>query len=544
MSVVTLSIKSDGQAIPVDIPVVAVDVRHALNRLSTCTLLLVDGDIAEQKFAISDGGLFKLGAEIEVLARYEDSTSGEKSLFKGLVVRHGIESNDNGSCLRVEMRDKALRMTRPRRSQVFVDAKDSDVFAKLAKAAGLQARVDATTTVHPSLVQVDCTDWDWLVTRAEAIGMVVATTGGGIRVTKPVLTGSPVLQATWGMDIMDMEFECDALGQDASVEALSWDIGSQKLSKTKGAAPPKPKQGRMDGADAAEALGFGASTLVHRAPLLAEEAKAWADATAARTQFGLLRGRLRVQGTGLVQLLDGVEIVGVAKAFQGEVLVTGVCHRIGDGDWTTDLQFGLDATPHHRRSDIVSAPAAGLLPPATGLQIGIVEAVAEDPLKEHRVKVKVPSLGESTVGLWARIAAPDAGNARGICFRPEPGDEVVLGFFNDDPRLPVVLGALFSSKNAPPAAVLDASDKNNLRGFVTRSGLTLALDDEKKQLSLQTPSGAKLLLDDDGEAIVLSDKHGNKITLDKDGITIASAKDFKVDASGNVVVKGSKIDLN
>jgi hypothetical protein len=58
------------------------------------------------------------------------------------------------------------------------------------------------------------------------------------------------------------------------------------------------------------------------------------------------------------------------------------------------------------------------------------------------------------------------------------------------------------------------------------------------------PSGAKLLMDDDGEAIVLSDKHGNKITLDKNGIALKSAKDLLLDASGNVTVKGAKIDLN
>ena len=121
---------------------------------------------------------------------------------------------------------------------------------------------------------------------------------------------------------------------------------------------------------------------------------------------------------------------------------------------------------------------------------------------------------------------------------------MVLGFFNDDPRQPVVLGALFGSKNTPPSAVHDGSDKNTLRGLVTRSGLTLALDDDKKQLSLQMPSGAKLLMDDDGEAIVLSDKHGNKITLDKNGIALKSAKDLLLDASGNVTVKGAKIDLN
>ncbi len=170
--------------------------------------------------------------------------------------------------------------------------------------------------------------------------------------------------------------------------------------------------------------------------------------------------------------------------------------------------------------------------------------MAEDPDKQHRIKVRLPVLGDGAEGLWARLATPEAGKGRGISFRPEPGDEVVLGFFNDDPRQPVVLGALFGSKNTPPDAVHDATDKNTLRGLVTRSGLTLALDDDKKQLSLQMPSGAKLLMDDDGEAIVLSDKHGNKITLDKNGIALKSAKDLLLDASGNVTVKGAKIDLN
>ena len=48
---------------------------------------------------------------------------------------------------------------------------------------------------------------------------------------------------------------------------------------------------------------------------------------------------------------------------------------------------------------------------------------------------------------------------------------------------------------------------------------------------------------DDAELVSLSDKHGNKLTLDKDGVTIVSAKDFKVDASGKVEIMGSKVDL-
>ena len=36
-------------------------------------------------------------------------------------------------------------------------------------------------------------------------------------------------------------------------------------------------------------------------------------------------------------------------------------------------------------------------------------------------------------GVWARVATLDAGNDRGTFFRPEVDDEVVLGFFHDDP---------------------------------------------------------------------------------------------------------------
>jgi Rhs element Vgr protein len=543
--VVTVTVKVAGQAIGQDVALVSLDVRRELNRLPMAMLVIQDGDLPEATFPVSDSGKFKPGAEVEILARYGDGQ--DTSLFKGLVVRHGMEVGPLSRgmpMLRVELRDKAVALTRPRRSRVSVDATDSDVFKTLIQAAGLQALVDATQVTHPSLVQYDCTDWDWLVTRAEALGLVVAVVDGQVRITQPDASAQPVLTVTLGTDIVDLEFDCDALGQEAGVDVTSWDPADLKSADAEGTKPAKPSQGDLGGDKAAADLGFARSTRLFAGPLLAAEAKGWATAESARSQWGLLRGRVRVQGFGNIHPLDVVELKGVSKAFAGKALVTGLCHRFADGNWTTDLQFGLSAQPHHRRPDIASAPAAGLLPPATALQIGIVEAVAEDPGNQHRIRVKVPALGDAATGLWARLTSPDAGKDRGFSFRPEPGDEVVLGFFNDDPRQPVVLGALFGSKNPPPSAVYDSSDKNNLRGLVTRSGLSLLMDDDKKQLSLQTPSGAKLLLDDDGEAILISDKHGNQITLDKDGISITSAKDFKVQANGNVTVKGTKIDLN
>ena len=84
----------------------------------------------------------------------------------------------------------------------------------------------------------------------------------------------------------------------------------------------------------------------------------------------------------------------------------------------------------------------------------------EAPDGEDRVQVRVPVINSQDDGLWARVATLDAGENRGSFFRPEIGDEVVLGFLNDDPRDPIILGMLNSSaKPAPITASIRLSRK-------------------------------------------------------------------------------------
>ena len=62
------------------------------------------------------------------------------------------------------------------------------------------------------------------------------------------------------------------------------------------------------------------------------------------------------------------------------------------------------------------------------------------------------------------LATLDAGKERGTFFRPEIGDEVVVGFLNDDPRHPVILGMCHSSaKPAPEPANLFLSERLPIR---------------------------------------------------------------------------------
>jgi uncharacterized protein involved in type VI secretion and phage assembly len=162
--------------------------------------------------------------------------------------------------------------------------------------------------------------------------------------------------------------------------------------------------------------------------------------------------------------------------------------------------------------------------------VGVVVS-NEDPDGEHRVRVRMPLVSADADGAWARVASPDAGAERGFFFRPEVGDEVMLGFVNDDPRQPVILGMLHSSAKAPP---YEASDDNHEKGYQSRAKMKLYLNDEKKVIKLETPAGNTITLSEDEKAVTIADQNGNSIAMTTDGITIESAKALTLKAGTEV----------
>jgi len=290
-------------------------------------------------------------------------------------------------------------------------------------------------------------------------------------------------------------------------------------------------------------LGGKVQTLSSAVPLDPKSLQAWADGAMIKSRLSMIRGSISTPGIGAIHCMDVIEVAGIGKRFNGRTIVTGVRHRVDQDGWQTDVQFGISADRYISSAEVMDRPAAGQMPGVNGLQIGIVSAI-DDPDKLSRVKVILPGIDEKKGEIWARLASPDAGKGRGFFFRPETGDEVIVGFFNDDPRQAVILGAMYSSKNTPPDALEKESKDNVAKGIVSRAGTSLTFSDkEKPSLVLQTPAANKFTLDDDGQLIEIKDQHGNTITMSKDGIVIKSAKDFKIDASGNVEIKGSKVDV-
>lgn len=187
-----------------------------------------------------------------------------------------------------------------------------------------------------------------------------------------------------------------------------------------------------------------------------------------------------------------------------------------------------------------------------GVVVGIVTNI-DDPDGLGRVKVKFPWLKEDVESHWSRIMSLMAGNESGCVFRPEVEDEVLVLFEHGDTRYPYVIGALWNGQDAMPSERGSDSD-NNIRLIKSRSGHIIKLDDtagsekieiidkkEKNTIVIDTSSN-KILISADTD-IELKASNG-KILLDATEIEIKSSGSATVEASGDMTIKGSTVNIN
>ncbi len=523
------TVKVDGEAVPREHPLLSVTITRTVNRIPSARLAFIDGSASSGAFPLSDGDLFVPGRKVEILAGTVDE---QVPLFTGVVVRQSIRIRERSAAqLVVDCRHPAFKLAVGRRSVVWADRTDSDILGEVLDRAGIAGEVDATPLVHEQMVQRHATDWDFLLSRAEANGKLVFTRGDTLVITSPDLEQAPVCTLHFGATILDFDAELDARTQPPGVRGVTWDPAQQELLGKDAEPPAFEGPGNLTGDALSEVGGDGPYELRHGS-LAEEEAQSWADAQWQRARLNKVSGRARCEGIGTVEPGTVVRLSGVGARFGGDVYVTGVRH---DHDtvqgWKTHVQFGNVPSWSEARQEAPSQ--GGLVPSVTGLQVGKVLS-NEDPRHEHRVRVRLPLVSTEDEGLWARVAAPDAGPDRGLFIRPEEGDEVVVGFLEDDPRAPVLLGMMHSSARPAP---LEGSDDNHEKLYRSRSGIRIHLDDDRKVLAVETPGGNRLTLSDEDGGIKLEDLHGNALELNASGITLKSTSTIALEAASGVSVE-------
>jgi len=531
--VATYKIVVDNTEVDPSYQVMSLSIHKELNRVSTASLVFRDGDAALQTFPLSNKTDFVPGKKIEISIGRDGLN---KSAFKGIIIKHAVKVKANGNTeLHVECMDVAVKMTIGRKSKYFQNVKDSDVFDDLLSTYGIRSDPETTTLKHQELVQHNVTDWDFMLLRAEANGMLLNVDDGSIKIAKPAI-GNEVLQVNYGSSILEFEAEMDARFQYKSVNAESWDYSNQQLFTADTSSSSFAEQGNITSEDLAQAISPDKFDMHHSGHLLEQELKDWTESIMLRSRLAKIRGRARFTGFSGIKPADTLKLSGVGDRFNGKAFVTAVRQEIGDGTWETQVQFGLDPKRYvFLHNDINEAPSAGLVGAIRGLQIGIVVQLESDPDGQDRILVRVPVIDSAGQGIWTRIASLDAGNERGAFFMPEIGDEVIVGFINDDPRHPVVLGMLHSSNKPAP---ISPQDNNNEKGFTTRSKMHLSFNDDTKTIVIDTPAGNSITLDEKSMKIEIKDQNENKITMEQTGITMESPLNIDVKAGAVLTLSG------
>lgn len=537
---VNVSVKIGGSPVDANIIVAGVIVEYEVNRIPSARLRLLDGDIATKKFTLTENSDIAPGSDIEILAGYGTTS---QSIFKGIITGFQLSLEKGGrTVLELDCRDKAIKMTGSRKSAYYLAKKDSEVLQQLAQGAGLSATVDSTSVSHKQLLQYYCSDWDFLLLRAEINGFIVLANSGELKIGKPGVSASSVLSIALDDSIEEMNLQVDATNQFSSVKVIYWDPSQQEIQTSDSSTPSVNDQGDLSSSTLASAVNSGSFLLQTGGLISTDDSDTWATAQLQKSWLSKIKGEIKFAGNASVKAGDIITLDGLSTRFNGNGFVSSVTHEIEDGEWFTTTGLGLDHTWFAEKRDIEAVPASGLLSAVQGLQIGVVMQIDKDPDNEFRVKVKMPLMQDDGEGIWVRLATFYATANAGNFFYPETNDEVIIGFMNNDPRHGVILGSVYSSKNAAP---LTPDDTNSQKAIITKANLKLLLDDKDKIITITTPANNKIVISDKDKSIEITDQNNNNIKMDSDGISMSACKNVTIKAQQDITLTATgNIKLN
>jgi Rhs element Vgr protein len=514
--------------------IVSIESWSGANKIPRARITIYDGTPATADFPLSDSDKLVPGATVTLSAGYGSDSA---TIHSGVIVRHSLRILPGQSPqLIIETADPLLKMTVARNSAVSEHMSDADLIAALvANSGGSVGKNAAATEPAEAIVQYYASDWDLMLLRAEASGCVVLLDNCTVDIADPSDAGDPVLTAEYGTSIISFEATVDAETDiaEGAVASRSWSYADQAVKSDTGSTSFTPP-GNLSPATLAGVLGVAAIPLQSSAAMEDAALKRWAAARLLRSRLAQVRGTARFQGNAAVKPGKTIALAGLGDRFNGTAFVSAVRHVIKGGRWITVAEFGMAPEGFaSQRRDVAAPPAAGLSPPMRGLHVGQVKQVATDPNGDFRVQVTMPLVSPDNA-VWARLGQFYASNGFGAVFFPEVGDEVVLGFMDEDVAGPVILASLYSRGRAPKFALEEANDT---KAIVTRQGLQISFDEQNTVLKIETPGGRVITLDDQKDKMVkIEDPYSNAITMTQQQVEIVSGKDMKLTVGGDLTI--------
>ena len=532
---ITYTIKVDGKAIPEQFQVHSIVVEQVINRITLATVKVIDGDASKEDFTASESQYFVPGNKVTVEVGYD---SKNKPIFDGVITKMSLKvEGDLGSTLEFVCKDLAVKMTIGRKNGNYQKMTDSSIISKvIGNYAGLSAEVASTSPELAEMVQYYSSDWDFILARAEVNGLLVSCLNGKVKVFDPNKDVKSALKVTYGENLFSFDAELNSVNQLSKTTASAWDPKTQQVingSDSNAKAGP----GNISSSKLSQVVALADYQMQTTAAEEKGELENWSKAQIKKSELGKIIGEVQFQGTELVSIGQYITLNGVGDRFNGDHFVSKIRHEIVDGNWFVDADIGLETHWFIQEPGVVAPTASGLLPGVQGLHSAKVKKIHDDPDSGYRILITLALLDPQQVGIWARLSNFYSSGGFGSFFLPEVDDEVIVGFLNDDPRYPIILGSMYSHTRKP-FSELQPNQDNSHKAIVTKSEIRLVFNDKDIQITITTPAGNTVLLDDKNKQISITDQNSNSIVMSSAGIDMKSPKNINISAEQKVSISG------
>ncbi|MBS9436411.1 hypothetical protein EAE91_04240 [Photorhabdus noenieputensis] len=512
--------------------VISLTVNHQINGIPTANITLsVAGDANAIFAAKAQAELTRCRPNQELIVRLQKTV-----LFKGIIVRQALKFKGHDSLITLTAKHPLQKLTDNFHSQLFSQQSDEAIIRKLFSQAGIPVTIKQAPqlkTKHEQMVQFRCHDWKFLKNRLAATNIWLLPGNETVTLATPESlnqsTVHTIKQRAGDQDIVlfEADLQWDNRHSPKTVSVQSWDIAQQKLSQATQAKNSRLGSGQL-ASDSLATLSDQTWQWVFSYPQDNEQAKYLAQGMMNNLRSHNVSGNVEVEGGDRYQPGDVLALSGFGQGMDGKGVITGVSQTINQRQgWRTRLTLGL--LPE-------TEPA---VPPVRELHVGIVEKYQQDKQSLDRIPVRIPALSLTNSVLFARLGKPYASHESGFCFYPEPGDEVIIGFFECDPRFPVILGAMHNPKNKTP---IEPSEKNPIKTLVIKQGdnqQALVLNHQDKIAALNSGKHSLSLQQDKD---ITLDSAKNLITKAQE-INLQAEKSLSATGKSGVDIKGAKINL-
>jgi phage protein D/phage baseplate assembly protein gpV len=537
--IASFDVKVDGTQIETSYKLLKIQTFKEVNKLSRAVISIIGGDPKENSFDESEESIFDTGSEVEISLGYEQSNT---VVFKGIISKHalqikkGFQTAATNNLLVIECVDKAVKLTNTYTTEIYEDKLDSDIITTLiSNATGVSKNVSFTSVMNDFLPKYNCNDWDFILQRAEANGMVVLNSDNEVTVTepKPLLT-VPELTVTYGNAMIDFHAEVDATTQYSTFDISSYDPFNEEAVSSVSQEPSLIDQGDLDGVTISKDVSPTKNELSTSSILTSSEAKNIADAYLMRSRLSRLVGKICVKGINNIDLGSVITLVGFGSRFSGMAYVTSLSHEFQGGSFKTWIGFGLRYNPLENKNKVDISKYTSKI---EGLHIGTVTKIDADPNDELRIQVNIPTLKATGDGLWAKLATLYTAEEAGSFFIPEVDSQVVVSFLSNDSRYPVILGSMYTTTTKPYKTI---DPENQFKAILSKEKLTLEFDDVEKIITIKSSDDNYIKIKETDKEIEITDINENTILTSSDGIKLDSAKDITIQAKGKITLKGGK----